>query len=150
MPFILYSIWHYVGFLRAVRKLLQGGRATAFPFWASEKFGREVAPPGFHFQSKSASHAEVAPLDFFFRTEIWFPRYRRGGRSGHVLFLGYKRQEHTSKMRETCEFTWPLITQLRHPSPLLLWDVCGMMTEKGNAVAWPPCNDFRAVRRNPT
>ena len=51
----------------------------------SEKFGREVAPQHFHFQSKSASHAEVAPLDFFFRTEIWFPRYRRGGRSRHML-----------------------------------------------------------------
>ena len=51
----------------------------------SEKFGREVVPPRFHFQSKSASHTEVAPLDFFFRTEIRFPRYRRGGRSRHVL-----------------------------------------------------------------
>ena len=49
---------------------------------ASEK---EVAPPCFLFQSKSASHAEVAPLDFYFRTEIRFPRYRRGGRSSHVL-----------------------------------------------------------------
>ena len=29
---LLYSIWHYVGFLRAVRKSLRGGRATAFPF----------------------------------------------------------------------------------------------------------------------
>ena len=66
---------------------------------ASEKFGREVAPPHFHFQSKSASHAEVAPLDFFFRTDFRFPRYRRGGRSRHVLFSGYKRQEHASKMR---------------------------------------------------
>ena len=52
---------------------------------ASEKFGREVAPLRFHFRSKSASHAEVAPLDFFFRTDFRFPRYRRGGRSRHVL-----------------------------------------------------------------
>ena len=33
MPFILYSIWHYVGFLHTIRKLLQGGHATVFPFW---------------------------------------------------------------------------------------------------------------------
>ena len=52
---------------------------------ASEK---EVAPPCFLFQSKSASHAEVAPLDFYFWTEIRFPRYRRGGRSSHVLSPG--------------------------------------------------------------
>ena len=49
---------------------------------ASEK---EVAPPCFLFQSKSASHAEVAPLHFYFRTEIRFLRYRRGGRSSHML-----------------------------------------------------------------
>ena len=51
----------------------------------SEKFGREVAPLRFHFQSKSVSHAESAPLDFFFWTDFRFLRYRRGGRSCHVL-----------------------------------------------------------------
>ena len=107
---------------------------------ASEKFGREVAPPRFHFQSKSASHAGVAPLDLFFWTEIRFPRYRRGGRSRHIgpqkeshVLSTYKRQEHASKTRakcekhasdtrETCEYFRPLITQLRHPPPLLWWD----------------------------
>ena len=72
----------------------------------SEKFGREVAPPRFHFQSKSASHAEVAPLHIFYRTEIRFPRCRRGGRSRHIgpekeshVLSTYKRQEHASKTR---------------------------------------------------
>ena len=76
----------------------------------SEKFGREVAPPRFHFQSKSASHAEVVPLHIFYRTEIRFPRCRRGGRSRHIgpekeshVLSTYKRQEHASKTRETCE-----------------------------------------------
>ena len=77
---------------------------------ASEKFGREVVPPRFHFQSKSVSHAEVAPLHFFFQTEIRFPRYRRGGRSHHIglqkeshVLSTYKRQEHASKTWETCK-----------------------------------------------
>ena len=76
----------------------------------SEKFGREVAPPHFHFQSKSASHAEVAPLHYFFWTDFWFPHYRRGGRLRHIgpqkkshVLSNYKRQEHVSKTRETCE-----------------------------------------------
>ena len=103
---------------------------------ASKKFGREVAPLRFHFQSKSTSHTEVAPLDFFFRTEIRFLHYRRGGRSRHIgpekeshVLSTYKRQEHMSKtrekreqnarnMRETCEFIRPPITQLRHPPSL--------------------------------
>ena len=77
---------------------------------ASEKFGREVAPPRFHFQSKSASHAEVVPLHFFFRTDFPFSRYRRGRWSRHIgpqkeshVLSTYKRQEHASKTRETCE-----------------------------------------------
>ena len=51
-----------------------------------ENIGREVAPQRFLFQSKSASHAEVAPLCFYFRTHFPFSRYRRGQRSRHVLF----------------------------------------------------------------
>ena len=102
----------------------------------SEKFGREVAPPGFHFQSKSASHAEVVPPHFYFQTDFPFSRYRRGGRLRHIgpqkeshVLSTYKRQEHASKMwtkceknvskmRETCEFIRPPITQLRHPPSL--------------------------------
>ena len=82
---------------------------TTFLFWwcaTLVKFGWEVAPPRFHFQSKSASHAEVAPLHIFFRTEIRFPRCRRGGRSRHIgpqkeshVLSTYKRQEHASKTR---------------------------------------------------
>ena len=51
-----------------------------------ENIGREVVPQRFLFQSKSASHAEVAPLCFYFRTHFPFSRYRRGQRSRHVLF----------------------------------------------------------------
>ena len=86
---------------------------TTFLFWwcaTLVKFGWEVAPPRFHFQSKSASHAEVTPPDFFFRTDFPFSRYRRGQWSRHIgpqkeshVFLAYKRQEHASKTRETCE-----------------------------------------------
>ena len=118
---------------------------------ASEKFGREVTPPRFHFQSKSASHAEVTPPHFYFRTDFPFSRYRRGRWSRHIgpqkeshVLSTYKRQEHASKtretcelharntqatrekharnMRETCEYFQPPITQHRHLSPLLLWD----------------------------
>ena len=51
-----------------------------------ENIGREVAPQRFLFQSKSASHTEVTPLCFYFRTHFPFSRYRRGQRSRHVLF----------------------------------------------------------------
>ena len=51
-----------------------------------ENIGREVVPQRFLFQSKSASHAEVVPLCFYFRTHFPFSRYRRGQRSRHMLF----------------------------------------------------------------
>ena len=58
--------------------------------------------------------------DFFFRTEIRFPRYRRGGRSGHVLFWGYKRQEHASKTRAKREKHASLPGRRLHSSGTLL------------------------------
>ena len=65
----------------------------------SEKFGRGVTPPCFHFQSKSSSHAEVTPPWFYFWMDLPFSCYGRGQISCHMLFSGYKRQEHTSKMQ---------------------------------------------------
>ena len=94
---------------------------------ASEKFGREVAPPRFHFQSKSASHAEVAPPHFFFRADFPFSCYRRGQWSRHIgpqkeshVFSAYKRQEHASKTRETCEKHASLSGGQLHSSSTLL------------------------------
>ena len=97
---------------------------------ASEKFGREVVPPHFHFQSKSASHAEVAPLYFYFRTDFRFPRYRRGGRSRHVLlpcaFSPHIRHPTRActraKHEQNTRIAGSRPTQHRHLSPLLLWD----------------------------
>ena len=80
-----------------------------------KKIGREVAPPRFLFESKSASRhflTEVAPLYFFFRTQFPFSRYRRGQRSRHVLFSPLKRQEHA-------RIAGIRPTQLRHLSPVL-------------------------------
>ena len=81
-------------------------------FYDREKSRREVAPQRFHFQSKSASHAEVAPLCFYFWIHFPFSRYRRGQRSRHVLFFPLKRQEHA-------RIAGIRPTQLRHLSPVL-------------------------------
>ena len=81
-------------------------------FYDREKSRREVAPQRFHFQSKSASHAEVAPLCFYFRIHFPFSRYRRGQRSRHVLFSPLKRQEHA-------RIAGIRPTQHRHLSPVL-------------------------------
>ena len=122
--------------MRHTRKIWLGGHATAFPFeWksASEKFGREVMPPRFHFQSKSASHAEVTPLHFFFGQKSDFHaiegeegRATLGRKRNAMCFqptkgrsTRAKREKHASDTRETCEYFWLLITQHRHPSPLL-------------------------------
>ena len=94
-------------------KVWQGGRATAFPFsikirkWKVWQGGRATAFP---FSIKIRVHAEVAPPHFYFRTDFPFSRYRRGRWSRHIgpqkeshVLSTYKRQEHTSKTRETCE-----------------------------------------------
>ena len=83
----IYHIIHFFFWLKSMRS-----RHTIFFFNESlchatlENIGREVAPQHFLFQSKSTSHAEVAPLCFYFWTHFPFSHYRRGQRSHHVLF----------------------------------------------------------------
>ena len=118
--------------------------ATTFPFWwratlvkfgwevtpqrflfewksTSEKFGREVVPLCFHFQSKSTSHAEVAPLHFYFWTDLWFPCYRRGQRSGHVHLPCAFSPHIRHPMQAKHENSWlPTYTALAPFSPSLM------------------------------
>ena len=82
-------------------------------FYDHEKSRREVAPQHFHFQSKSASHAEVTPLCFYFRIHFPFSHYRRGQRLRHMLFLLHIRHP----TRATCEWN---STALAPFSPSLL------------------------------
>ena len=99
MPFILYSIWHYVGFLVWRRTKIVVGRSRHSVSFLNEN--PQVKRRSRHLVSIFNQNPRLTLRsrhpDFFFWTEIRFPRYRRGGRSRHVLFWGYKRQEHTSK-----------------------------------------------------
>ena len=92
-------------------------------FYDREKSRREVAPQRFHFQSKSVSHAEVAPLCFYFWIHFPFSCYRRGQRSRHVLFSPLKRQEHA-------RIAGIRPTQHRHLSPVLFL-ICGNFLDIG-------------------
>ena len=91
MEIILWLLsWIYINFplchLNKAR-IPVGIKIFATPsFYDREESRREVAPQRFLFKSKSASHAEVAPLCFYFRIHFPFSRYRRGQRSCHVLF----------------------------------------------------------------
>ena len=105
MPFILYSIWHYVGFLVWHHTKIVVGRSHHSISFLNEN--PQVKRRSRHlvsiFNQNPCLMLRSRHPDFFFQTEIQFPRYRRGGRSGHMLFWGYKRQEHVSKTRAKCE-----------------------------------------------
>ena len=53
-------------------------------------------------------------------TSFPFLRYGSGQMSRHMLFSGYKRQEHTSKMQETCKKHARLSSPWLHSSGTLL------------------------------
>ena len=122
MPFILYSIWHYVGFLVWRHMKIVVGRSRHSVSFLNEK--PQVKRRSRHLVSIFNQNPRLTLRsrhpDFFFRTEIWFPCYRRGGRSGHVLFWGYKRQEHASKTRAKHEKHASLPGPQLHSSGTLL------------------------------
>ena len=72
----------------------------------SEKFGREVTSPHFHFRAMEGDK---------YRATCFFQAIK--GRSTQA-----KCKQNARNMQETCKIIQPMITQLWHPSPLLLWD----------------------------
>ena len=88
-------------------------------FYDHEKSRREVAPQHFHFQSKSASHAEVTPLCFYFRIHFPFSRYRRGQRSRHELFSPHirhpTRATHERNSTAPAPFSPSLLDDINRP-----------------------------------
>ena len=101
--------WNHLPFLMMhhTRKIWLGSRTTASPFWMKIH----------EWKVWQGGHTTLFP----------FSCYGRGQISCHMLFSGYKRQEHTSKMQAKREkharnIIQPMITHLWHLSPLLLWD----------------------------
>ena len=152
MPFILYSIWHYVGFLIWRRTKIVAGRSRhSVSFYDRNPRVKSLAGRSRHhvsiFNQNPRLTLRSRHLTSFFgqiflfraiegeegratlgrkRNPMCFQptkgRSTRAKREKHASDTRETRERHARNMRETCEYFRPPITQHRHLSPLLLWD----------------------------
>ena len=142
MPFILYSIWHYVGFLVGrCTKIVVGRSRHSVSFYDQNPQVKSLAGRSRHLVSIFNWNPRLTlrsrHFTSFFGQKSDFRAVE--GEEGRAT-LGRKRnpmcfqptkgrstrakcEKHASDTQETCEYFRPPITQLRHPSSLMGYKV---------------------------
>ena len=141
MPFVLYSIWHYVGFLVGRRTKIVAGRSrhsVSFYDRVKSLAGRSRHRVSIFNQNPRLTLRSRHLTSFF--GQIYLFRTIEGdngcatlGRKRNPMCFQpikgrstrAKREQNARNMWETREIIRGPITQLRHPPPLLLWRCFG-------------------------
>ena len=137
MPFVLYSIWHYVGFLVEHRTKIVAGRSrhsVSFYDRVKSLAGRSRHRVSIFNQNPRLTLRSRHLTSFFGQIYLFRAiegdngRATLGRKRNPMCFQPIKgrstrakREQNARNMWETREIIRGPITQLRHPPPLLLW-----------------------------